>query len=100
MVGVLIGQDHAVALRPLEIRIGKKEDPFATLTLLGWCCLNGPVRADATKRGIIINFIYTAKVDRDIHILWHIEDEGVGSTNISFHRLIRKLFIYGMRNSV
>ena len=39
-VDVLIGQDHAAALRPLAIRSGKKDEPFATLTLLGWC-LNG-----------------------------------------------------------
>ena len=83
VVNVLIGQDHAAALRPLDTRSGKKDEPFATLTLLGWC-LNGPVRADATNRRIITNFISTAKLDRDIHILWHIEDEGVGSKDITF----------------
>ena len=89
VVNVLIGQDHAAALRPLDTRSGKKDEPFATLTLLGWC-LNGPVRADATNRRIITNFISTAKLDRDIHILWHIEDEEVGSKDITFTIPYRK----------
>ena len=82
VVDVLIGQDHAAALRPLDIRSGKKDKPFATLTLLGWC-LNGPVRADTINRRIITNFISTTKKYCDVNKLWNIEDEGVDSKQIT-----------------
>ena len=89
MVDVLICQDHAAALRPLAIRSGKKEEPFATLTLLGWC-LNGPVRADVINRRIKTNFISTTKKCRDINKLWNIEDEGVDSKKITFSQSDKK----------
>ena len=56
---VLIGQDHAAALRPLAIHSGEKYEHFATLTQLG--CLNGPVRVDAINRRIITYFISTTR---------------------------------------
>ena len=39
-VDVLIGQDCSEALIPLEVRKGKKGEPFATRTMLGWS-MNG-----------------------------------------------------------
>ena len=39
-VDVLIGQDNAEALVPLEIRRGSRNEPFAIRTMFGWC-LNG-----------------------------------------------------------
>lgn len=41
-VGLLIGQDNPEALMPLEVRKGKKGDPFAIRTNLGWA-MSGPV---------------------------------------------------------
>lgn len=41
-VGLLIGQDNPDALIPLEVRLGKKGEPYATRTNLGWT-LSGPL---------------------------------------------------------
>ena len=99
VVDVLIGQDHAVVLRPLAICSGKKDEPFDTLTLL-CLCLNRPVSDDAINRRIITNFISTTKKYCDDNKLWNIEDEGVDSNNITFLSLIRNIVLYGMRNIV
>ena len=39
-VDILIGQDNSAALLPVDIRRGHVNDPFATLTMMGWS-LNG-----------------------------------------------------------
>ncbi len=41
-VDLLLGQDHAEVLIPLEVRKGRPGEPFAVRTVLGWA-LNGPV---------------------------------------------------------
>ena len=46
------------------------------------------MRADATNIINITNFISTANLDRDIHI---IEDEGVGSKDITFSQSDKKV---------
>ena len=42
-IDILIGQDIPEALIPLEVRMDKRGDPYATRTQLGWV-LNGPTR--------------------------------------------------------
>ena len=47
-VDLLIGQDHADLLIPLEIRKGKANEPYAVRNVLGWV-INGNLSSDATK---------------------------------------------------
>lgn len=74
-VDVLIGQDHADALVPLQVRRGKEGEPFAIRTLLGWS-VNGPVTSNVkVGKSVISNFITTSKLESDIQKLWDIENE-------------------------
>lgn len=41
-VGLLLGQDVPQALMPLDVRVGEKGEPYATLTNLGWV-VSGPI---------------------------------------------------------
>ena len=43
-VKLLIGQDNAHVLTPLEIRRGKSNEPYAVKTKLGWT-INGPLQS-------------------------------------------------------
>ena len=45
-IGLLIGQDVPAALRPLEIRRGGDDKPYATRPVFG-LCLNGPLSSSA-----------------------------------------------------
>ena len=77
-VDVLIGQDHAEALIPLDTRCGAKGDPFAVKTLLGWS-LNGPVSpSGAVSKKVISHFVTTEPSD-DISKLWNLEGDDVFS---------------------
>jgi hypothetical protein len=73
-VDVLIGQDHANALIPLDVRKGKIGDPFATRTLFGWS-LNGPTNASNTSSRVIANFISTTKPETQIDELRNMKRE-------------------------
>ena len=75
-VDLLIGQDNADALVPLEVRRGSPGQPFAMLTMLGWC-LNGQVATDKVSRKVISNFVTTRSVEDDVNRLWRIENEGL-----------------------
>ena len=44
-VNLLLGQDNAEALMPMEVRRGIKGEPYACRTLFGWS-VNGPNRVD------------------------------------------------------
>ena len=57
-VNVLIGQDCAEALIPLEMRRGTKGAPFATRTLFGWS-LNGPTSIQRTPTNCVIGNLMT-----------------------------------------
>ena len=54
-VELLIGQDNAEAMIPLEVRKGKLADPFAVKTILGWT-MNGLV-GDVSKRNATTLFV-------------------------------------------
>lgn len=81
-VDVLVGQDHAEALIPLEIRKGVKGDPFAVRTILGWS-VNGPLRYNSiVRREVISNFV-TTQVHEDLHRIWEIEQDSISKTSLS-----------------
>ena len=90
-VDILIGQCHAEALIPLEVRKGNRGDPFAVRTLLGWS-VNGPVAAtDRCSRKVISNFVTSSPIsmsslDSDIKRLWDIEGEDLYSEELSWSR--------------
>jgi len=77
-VQLLIGQDQSEALLPLEIRKGKKGEPFAIRSLFGWA-LNGPGHsANCINHHVVTNFINPcAKAAPEINSLIRMEDEGV-----------------------
>ena len=83
-VDILIGQDHAEALLPLQIRRGKPGEPFAIKTLLGWS-INGciPFHGSVSKK-VISHFISTSCLDDKIRKLWEIEREQVYSGQASY----------------
>ena len=74
-VDVLIGQDNAEALLPLEIRRGEPGQPFAVRTMLGWC-INGQLPGNKASRKVIANFISASPME-DVSKLWDMENEGL-----------------------
>lgn len=77
-VDLLIGQDHAEALVPLEVRKGNKGEPFAIKTILGWC-VNGQSPVRKISHSIVSHFVScsSAPVENDIYALWKLENEGL-----------------------
>ena len=63
---LLIGQDNADALVPLEVRKGKKGQPFAVRTLFGWS-LHGPAHSISSSpiTDRISHFISAARAPSD-----------------------------------
>ena len=58
-VHILIGQDHAEGLLPLEVRKGNTGEPFAVRTVLGWS-VNGPLRSvNNVGKQVVTNFVMT-----------------------------------------
>ena len=73
-VDVLIGQDYPAILKPLDVRSGREDEPYAVLSVLGWT-LNGPVppqpsRARVTSH-LISSFVIEKKQTHPSH-----EDQG------------------------
>ncbi|XP_013402058.1 uncharacterized protein LOC106167743 [Lingula anatina] len=62
-VEILIGQDNAEALIPLEVRRGNKGEPFATRTILGWS-LNGPVNFTVNRK--VTSHFITVQTEMDM----------------------------------
>lgn len=79
-IDLLIGQDNAEALIPLEVRRGKPGDPFAVRTILGWS-LNGKVNNSKVSRSVITNHVTLSGVEADVSKLWEIENEGLVEEN-------------------
>ena len=75
-VDVLIGQDNASALAPIDVRRGPVGTPFAIRTIMGWC-LNGMSTPRASGRRAVSNFISMATLDEKINKLWKFDDEGM-----------------------
>ena len=81
-VHLLIGQDNAEALVPLEVKRGKKGEPFACKTLFGWS-VNGPDTLGPTSKKVISHFIKSDPAV-DVDRLWDIEHEGLESVDSGF----------------
>ena len=92
-VDLLVGQDNAEALVPLEVRKGKFDEPFAVKTVLGWSLhgkagsqvdVCGLVRAGRISTRVVANFIQSDSVSLDrledkVEKLWRLDQEGVGN---------------------
>ena len=75
-VDLLIGQDNAEALVPLEVRRGKPGEPYAIRTLFGWC-ISGQSPVKVPSRKVISNFISTSLIQDNVSRLWEMENEGL-----------------------
>ncbi len=72
---ILIGQDFAEALIPLEVRQGEKGEPFAVRTMFGWS-INGPAHHKSfTSKRAISHFVSTMSIDDRANKMWNIENE-------------------------
>lgn len=90
-VDILIGQDNAEALIPLEVRRGRIGEPFAVKTVLGWSLhgntgsqsdMCGLVRTGRVSCRIVSNFIQSDSVKLDrledkVDELWRLDHEGL-----------------------
>ena len=76
VVDLLIAQDNSDALVPMDVRRGQRGQPFAVLTMFGWC-LNGQIPVNKVMRGVVSNFISARPVDDDVTKLWKLENEGL-----------------------
>ena len=96
-VDILIGQDHAEALIPLQIRKGKKGEPFAVHTLFGWS-VNGPSMViEPASQHVVTHFITTDTIEQKVNELWKIENEGLSTHDISMSQDDIKVTSFGMR---
>ena len=95
-VDLLIGQDNAEALIPLEVRRGSVDEPFAVRTILGWS-LHGKASGQADMCGLIkagrvsckvvnnfiqsdsISLISLDRLEDKVDRLWRLDQEGVGN---------------------
>ena len=76
-VEILIGQDNAEALVPLEVRKGSRREPFAVKTMFGWS-LNGPAKTlPPVKQSVISHFVHADSLEEKVNSLWKIENEGI-----------------------
>ncbi|CAM1308183.1 Uncharacterised protein at_DN2291 [Pycnogonum litorale] len=76
---ILIGQDNAEALLPLEVRKGKRGDPFAVRTIIGWS-LNGAhsmPNHHQLRNKAISHFVSKVTINDEISKLWEMENEGL-----------------------
>ena len=86
-VDVLIGQDNAEALVPLDIRTGKKGEPYAVRTLFGWVTYGKSSLDNMPSKSVISNFISTAgrikSVPDDLSKLWDLKDDATDDIGLS-----------------
>ena len=75
-VDVLIGQDCSEALKPLEVRKGKKGEPFATRTMLGWS-VNGSAHHGTPSSAVISNCVSATPLEENIQQPWNIDNDYV-----------------------
>lgn len=76
-VDILIGQDNAEALVPLQTIKGDKGDPMAVRTLFGWS-LNGPATVGGpVSKKVISHFISVSSLEDKLKDLWKLENEGI-----------------------
>ncbi len=76
-VDLLIGQDNSEILIPLQVRKGKRGEPFAVQTLFGWS-VNGPsIVNEPASSHVVTHFISTSVIEQQVRSLWNIENEGL-----------------------
>ena len=83
-VDILLGQDNAEALVPLEVKQGKKGEPFAVRTILGWS-VNGPnqnMKSGMSKA--VANFVNIDSLNDKVNSMWDIENENFSSKQCSW----------------
>lgn len=77
---LLIGQDNAEALVPLEVRTGSANQPFAVRTMFGWA-LHGsaPAKHDVKfpKVSIVSHFVCSDSLEKRVEQFWNLENEGI-----------------------
>jgi len=94
-VDILVGQDNAEVLIPLDVRKGGKNEPFAVRTVLGWSLHGNTGRSDITdvcglvsagkvSHKVVSNFIKSDisrlnDIEEQVDRLWNIECEGLAS---------------------
>ena len=82
-VNLLLGQDNAEALMPMEVRRGIKGEPYACRTLFGWS-VNGPNRVDGPASSRVISqFISTSSLEVKVQRLWELENDGLYDSNVA-----------------
>ena len=79
-VDILIGQDNAEALVPLDVRRGRSGEPFATKTMFGWS-INGPSIRRRHGKNVVANFIKSS-IDERLDRLWEIDDDGINGDTV------------------
>ena len=67
------------ALRPLEVKSGADNEPFATRTRLGWM-LHGPVGDSSTTKHVKSNFV-CAQLEDQVEKFWRLESAEVYEDN-------------------
>ena len=82
-IGLLIGQDVPEALIPLDVIRGKRGEPYAVRSALGWT-VNGPLGVNTTQnhgRSVSSNFVSAKTADQSLNeqleAFWKIESNGV-----------------------
>ena len=78
-IEILIGQDNAQALIPLDVRKGAKGKPFAVRTMFGWS-INGPNTETKVSQSVISHFMTSRNIENDVNKLWKIENEPLRET--------------------
>jgi hypothetical protein len=82
-VDLLIGQDNAEALLPLEVKRGKPGEPFAVRTLFGWA-VYGQAPLSKTSRQVVCHFVCNSTPLEDaVTRLWQVENEGLDTMSWS-----------------
>ena len=71
-VDMFIGQDFPSVLKPLDVKYGMPNEPFAVLSMLGWT-LNGPVASQATSRRVISHFVSSMQIEQKLDRHWEME---------------------------
>ena len=76
-VHILIGQDCADLLKPLEIKAGKQDEPYAVKTVFGWS-INGIVNSQQLSKGKPHPASYFVRNDQQLQAqverFWHLEE--------------------------
>ena len=87
---LLIGQDNAVALIPLDVKKGARDEPFAVRTLFGWS-LNGPAKVPLKASKAVCHFVSAfqappddqdgvdARLEEKMACWWTMHDDGFAS---------------------